>query len=555
MKKFILVLLILALCIPVSALENKVSEWAEPEVNQAYEVGIIPNSLNGDFTQNITREEFCELAYELILKIEGNGFANGDIECAFQDTDNPKIIALWSIGIIKGESDTEFLPNNFITREEAVTILDRIAVYTDMYIPALTEPLYSDFDEISEWASYSASQMLSAKIMTGVGDNLFAPQEYYTREQAISTMLRLYNSIISTASSRSFSFRICEYMDTQQNWFISPFSVKVALAMAANGAENKTREEILKTLGVDSLENFNNSMMEFIETYSSSDNQSLSLKMANSIWLNKDRAPDINFSETFVSEMAKYYKAKSSVVDNNNAVESINNWTSENTNGKITSITDNNEFDALLVNTVYFNGAWQNQFDSANTAKGNFTDKNGKVTQIDFMNQNGNYRYFENPSNGLKMIELTYKNDTDKNISMYIALSDNYSAVEEAISNGEFVNCNVNVSIPKFKTETSLSLVETLKLMGINDAFNEIADFTKMFSGGNMYISDVLHKTYISVDENGTEAAAATSVEMKATSAIQTEVKEFKADKPFIYVIRDNNSGNILFIGHFSYIN
>ena len=206
-------------------------------------------------------------------------------------------------------------------------------------------------------------------------------------------------------------------------------------------------------------------------------------------------------------------------------------------------------FLSALVNTIYFKGSFENQFDTANTKKDTFTDRNGNKSEIDFMNQTKHFGYYEN--DGVQMLKMNY---SGRDIAMYILLNDDDKDVDinDIISKMEYKK--VSVSMPKFKTEFTKSFVDVLKQMGINIAFTNVADFSNMFDNVEVHISDVIHKTFIEVDENGTEAAAATVILIaKSSLPMPEEIKEFKANKPFTYFIRDEVSGEILFLGEYAF--
>ncbi|MDP4119363.1 MAG: S-layer homology domain-containing protein [Bacillota bacterium] len=167
------------------------SEWAEESVNKGKKSGIIPDSLQSLYRENITRVEFCELAYCMLQKGTSNEF--NEKSSSFLDTDSPAVAAMYNAGIINGRSETEFSPYDFITREEAAKILSGIFNY--MKIPKMQVAgfKFSDEKDISDWAKTAVYNMYAAKIMLGTGDNMFSPQDGYTREQAEITMVRIYN--------------------------------------------------------------------------------------------------------------------------------------------------------------------------------------------------------------------------------------------------------------------------------------------------------------------------------------------------------------------------
>lgn len=365
-----------------------------------------------------------------------------------------------------------------------------------------------------------------------------------------------------------FADKMNVQMPEDKNYMFSPISVKMALALAANGASGETQEELLNALGLSSLDEFNSVSKDLIERYSQTD--ILSLNIANSVWVNKDKTSQ-NFSKNFKKTATDYYNADVKTVNNKNAMSEINSWVSNKTNKKITVIVkDTDDFWAMLVNAIYFKGAWQNEFSESATKPDEFTSADGTKTQIDFMNRTGWMSCAETKS--AKIVELPYKNRLDKfdkngdyidteyygdlDVSMYVIDADDINVAEEleaAIADKTFKSSYIKLSMPKFKIEYSESLNDMLKNIGIQTAFKpRKAQFENMFASGNMWFSDTFHKTFISVDEKGTEAAAVTAIGMGGTS-LPPKPTEVKFNKPFYFVIRDNTSGEILFMGRYAF--
>lgn len=352
------------------------------------------------------------------------------------------------------------------------------------------------------------------------------------------------------SSSYESDFDFMKYMPKDQNYMISPFSIKMAMMMAANGANGYTQKEILSALGVSSIDEYNQKASDIITRYNS--NKDVNLNVANSIWLNKDEAMGANFKGTYKKIISDFYKGVAREEKANSIAKKINDFISKETSNKITNVLPTESpagFLSALVNTIYFKGSFKNQFDTANTKKDTFTDRNGDKSEIDFMNQTKHFGYYEN--DGVQMLKMDY---SGRDIAMYILLNDDDKDVDINDIIGKMEYKNVSVSMPKFKTEFNKSFVDVLKQMGINIAFTNVADFSNMFDNVGTHISDVIHKTFIEVDENGTEAAAATVILMRMSSLpMPEEIKEFKANKPFTYFIRDEVSGEILFLGEYAF--
>ena len=352
------------------------------------------------------------------------------------------------------------------------------------------------------------------------------------------------------SSSYESDFDFMKYMPKDQNYMISPFSIKMAMMMAANGANDYTQKEILSALGVSSIDEYNQKANDIITRYNS--NKDVNLNVANSIWLNKTEAMGANFKDTYKKIISDFYKGVAMEENADTIASKINDFIAKETNNKITNVLPTERpagFLSALVNTIYFKGSFENQFDTANTKKDTFTDRNGNKSEIDFMNQTKHFGYYEN--DGVQMLKMNY---SGRDIAMYILLNDDDKDVDinDIISKMEYKN--VSVSMPKFKTEFTKSFVDVLKQMGINIAFTNAANFSNMFDNVEAHISDVIHKTFIEVDENGTEAAAATVILMTKNSLpMPEEIKEFKANRPFTYFIRDEVSGEILFLGEYAF--
>lgn len=368
-----------------------------------------------------------------------------------------------------------------------------------------------------------------------------------------------------------FADKVNAQMPTDKNYMFSPMSIKMALALAANGASGETQDQILNALGLTNLDEFNALSKDLIARYSQTD--ILKLNIANSIWMNKDKTSQ-NFSEAFKKTATDFYDAEVKSITNSNAVKEINSWVSDKTNGKIPAIIHNaDDFWAMLINAIYFKGAWLDEFSVNATKPDQFNNADETKITVDFMNKTKWFPYAETKS--VKMIELPYKNRVDKisedgeylgtdkyddlDVSMYLIMPEGDINVEQeltaAINDNAFKSTYIKMAMPKFKIEYSTDLNEIFMNMGITTAFDEKnADFTKMFDKGNMWFTKTIHKTFIDVDEKGTEAAAVTAIGM-AGSALPPEPIELKFNKPFYFAIRDNTSGETLFMGRYAFAN
>lgn len=366
------------------------------------------------------------------------------------------------------------------------------------------------------------------------------------------------NKVSGEAITFKDEFNILKFMPDDKNYMVSPFSLKMAMSLAANGADGTTKDEILTAFGIDNLDSYNTAAKELIERYEGT--SSVKLNVANSIWLNKDVAgKDIKFTDEYKKLVSEYYKGTASEEDAKNIAMKINSWVEKKTNNKIKNLLPEGDakFLSVLVNTIYFKGEWAEQFEEYATKEEDFTDRNGKVEKTDFMHKTERYRFYEDEN--MKMVRVPYKVGKT---AMYLVLPTNEDKMDIATALDNMNSYKVRLSFPKFKTEYSLSFKEILKHIGIEKAFEKWeAEFDEVMfkgvkEGENVYVDDVLQKTFIEVDENGTEAAAATAVIMNKATSIgpgMEEIKEFKADRPFIYFIRDDVTHEVLFIGEYAF--
>ncbi|MEA5524227.1 serpin family protein [Nodularia spumigena] len=342
---------------------------------------------------------------------------------------------------------------------------------------------------------------------------------------------------------------------SQDNIFVSPSSVAIALAMVYNGASGSTQQAMAKTLELQgmSLPEINSAYATLKELLENPDPQ-VQLTIANSLWANQEATLQPNFLQS----TQEFYKAKVTNLDFKDAASAntINEWVKDSTRGKINKIVEKIEPDQVLflINAIYFKGKWSNQFDKSQTAKHPFTSISGEQKQHPMMSQTGEYRYYENDQ--FQAVSLPY--GEDGKVSFYIFLPKEESNLQTFSENlnfdnwekwlSQFRNRDGFIRLPRFKTDYDVTLNDALKALGMAEAFTNQANFSGM--GKNLKISEVKHKTFVEVNEEGTEAAAATSVGMVPTS-FREKPEPFRmiVDRPFFSVIRDNQTGSILFMG------
>jgi serine protease inhibitor len=353
---------------------------------------------------------------------------------------------------------------------------------------------------------------------------------------------RMFNEIVSSG-------------ETDNNILISPVSISLALAMVYNGAEGDTKTEMENALMKDgfSREEINNSYKELIPALLSLDPK-VKVQIANSIWYRFG----FNVEQNFLDVNKDYYDAEVSPLDFSSpaAPGEINGWVSDKTNGKITSIVDQIPPDAVmyLINAIYFKGIWTNEFDPDNTGNRSFNAPEGDIS-VPFMNLEIPVNYASNDT--FSMIELPYGQG---NYSMVIMLPAEGKSDADIISSLSAANWDkwiadmtllkTNISLPKFVFRYENQLNDELSALGMPTAFTDSADFSGINPVEQLLISRVMHKSYIEVNEEGTEAAAVTSVEVGVTS-IGNELW-FIADHPFIFAIRERSTGTIMFLGRLS---
>lgn len=357
-------------------------------------------------------------------------------------------------------------------------------------------------------------------------------------------------------ADNSFTLKLFKNLDAANqnttNLFVSPLSASFALGMTSNGANGTTFDAFKRVL------NFNNLSREQINTYYNNLITNLpqldpntTLDIANSIWFRKE----FSVLPAFLQTDSSYFHATVSALDFNNptSINIINNWVSSKTGGNIPTIlnTINNNDLMFLINTIYFKSVWKEKFNSADTKPMAFYLNGGNEVQTDFMSANIDYNYTND--NGNQIYELPYSNSK---FSMVIALPPNGISVKEMVSkldsskwqswmSGLHATKN-QLLLPKFKFSFNTGLKNSLTDLGLGIAFSDGADFSLLNSSQPLTITDVKQKAYIAIDESGTTAAAATSVSIGPTLVA---LNPPAIDNPFFFVIRDMNSGIILFAG------
>lgn len=518
-----------------------------------------------------------------------------DMEEYFTDGADVSDEVKWTFDkwILNGDGDGETLGtlrlDDPITRQEAAAFLGRYLDYKYTALPAGCGTGSPAGYNIAEWAQngvskcwmYGVIDMSDEQNVTypdGTASSAleFRPNDPVSGTEAMEWIANA-NAVTASAVSNpeqpgSFADALVRALDPEGNWSVSPYSIRLCLAMLANGAKGETQQELLSALHIDDLDAFNQSVKELLETYDGYA-RIMSLETANSLWLNQSRFDGAGaFLPDFVQRMDEYFRAEVQEVTDADSVERVNAWADEKTHGKIPTILteDNRQFATALVNAVYFKAAWAREFNEARTEKADFTNADGTTGTVDMMHQTNGFGYYATP--GIEALEMPYRNYAvdnregdnfelfrDADFSMYLIKADDTLDVQHFLDNAEFTYGDVNVAVPKFKVEYSAALDEALQALGVQTVYDpETADLSAMLDpsglpGQQHFLDTVVHKTYIAVDERGTEAAAVTAA--MAGGAAPPErpelIRSFTADSPFWFVIRDNAKGEILFAGRY----
>ena len=364
-----------------------------------------------------------------------------------------------------------------------------------------------------------------------------------------------------TAATSRFSFKLYNQIRKEQgadkNAFVSPASVMLALAMTYNGADGTTREAMARALEINGmgLDDVNLAFAGLKSALAPNDPK-IQLRIANSLWARNG----IKLKPAFVERNKQHYAAEITTLDFSSpaAKDTINAWVNKNTEGKIQKIVDRiNPDDILfLINAIYFKGQWQIAFKKEDTKPDVFRLAGGERKELPMMSQSGRYLYYK--GEGFQAVALPYGKGA---VSMYVFLPDEQSSLDQFEQGLTSENWDVwmnsfrgtpgELKLPRFKVEWESRLNDVLKAIGMAEAFDPArANFSQMaeVSGNRIFISDVRHKSWCEVNEEGTVAAAVTSVTATLTSA-PPQPFSMKVDRPFFFAIRDNQSGVLLFMG------
>jgi serpin B len=385
------------------------------------------------------------------------------------------------------------------------------------------------------------------------------------QERITSPDVNLSDEALLVVGNSIFAFELYQALKGEEgNLFYSPYSISLALAMTYAGARNETAQQMADTLNFILEQDNLHPAFNWLDAELASrgegaegkDDEGFRLNVVNAIWGQKD----YDFLSDFLDVLAGNYGAGLRILDFMSETEksrlTINEWVSDQTEGRIEDLVPQGAIDALtrlvLTNAIYFNAAWEDPFDEDMTADGPFYLLDGGQVIVPMMKQTEFFGYTE--GDGYQAVELQYDGGE---LSMVILLPEagNFQVFEEGLQAqkisdiiSSLQSTRVALTMPKFEFDTEFSLKDTLADMGMPIAFSSDADFSGMTGNRDLFISDVFHKAFVAVDEAGTEAAAATAVIMRLTAVPEHSV-EVTIDHPFIFLIRDIETGAILFVG------
>ena len=359
----------------------------------------------------------------------------------------------------------------------------------------------------------------------------------------------------------AFGFDLFTQLASSQgngNIFFSPSSISWCLSMVLNGAQGQTRTEMAQTLGVDgiSITDLNRAFQNWRNSAGVIDPK-VEIDVANSLWARQGSGVRPEFMELNKT----FYQAEVRELNFNDprTLDAINLWVKTKTRGKIDKIVDQVSSDSVLflINAIYFNGKWSNAFDATDTKEEQFTTGTGQKKTVPMMRKRGTFFYLEEPD--FQAVRLPYGNGRYSMNVFLPSTGSNLKSFQQKLSVNNwqtwmaaFEESEGELLLPRFRVEYETTLNQSLRALGMKSAFDpQTADFGAMVQGsGRAFISNVKHKAYADITEEGTEAAAATSTEVRVVSMpVPAKTFRMKIDRPFFFAIRDEASGLVLFLG------
>ena len=394
--------------------------------------------------------------------------------------------------------------------------------------------------------------LLRFQVAFKVGQN-FVQSKYVKEKMAAEAES---NNIFTVSLMKSLSAE----KGSVENIFFSPWSVSSALGMVATGAKGKTLEEMATCFGwkTGSPSDLSPALARLaldVSQVGQSSSQNV-LRLANKLWIDNG----FKISDNFKTTLQKDYHAEVGIANlsarSEVARDEINNWVKEHTVHKIKDLFPQGTINAatclVLANAVYFKGQWENKFDKNQTHDAEFHLHGGKTTSVQMMFMNDEFKAYRDMEHDCEILHMPY---AGKRFSMLIILPDEVEGVSKIIQNlssqllSEWVTSSVpqemDVHLPRFKISDRMNLKEKLEKIGIRNIFSDQADLSGITGEPNLYISSAMHKAFVEVNEEGTEAAAATGVGI----ALMSMPAQFMVDRPFLFLIRHNSTGAVVFIG------
>ena len=414
-------------------------------------------------------------------------------------------------------------------------------------------------------------------VMTGLVVLMLAPALLACGQPAGGAVIRSAKQRIATPQvsqsdeqtlvdgNSAFAFNLYQSLKKDSgNLLFSPFSISMALAMTYAGARTQTEAQMADVLHYALPQDRLHPAFNALDLALSSrgkgakgkDSEGFKLNIVNAIWGQKG----YQFLPAYLDTLAQNYDAGLRILDFQKFPEpsrvTINDWVAEQTANRIKDLIPagsiNDMTRLVLTNAIYFNAAWLKQFNKDTTLNGTFNLDSGTTVTVPMMRQSTQFNYVE--GQGYQAVELPYDGN-ELSMVIFLPASGNFDKFEGGLTAANAGNIirsldsrQVNLTMPRFTFESSLGLKSTLSAMGMPVAFTDAADFSGMSAGKDLLIQDVVHKAFIAVDENGTEAAAATAV-IVGTTAMPANPVDVTIDRPFIFLIRDIPTGTVLFLG------
>ena len=362
-------------------------------------------------------------------------------------------------------------------------------------------------------------------------------------------------------AANSFGLRLHQQLLKEspgQNVFLSPLSITTAMAMVYNGSGGETKNELERVLGWNnkSVDQINAGYRELLQLLSQP-GEGISLQLSDSVWHNAQ----VTINSKFASIIRESYHAEIDSIDTSKpekSAEQINHWIEDHTEGMIDKLIEPQSIDSnlvmILLNAIYFNGTWKDKFDVSLTKDQSFYLTDGSDVKIPFMNRTGRYSYVKN--NDYEAIRIPYGTGQMSMIILLPSASSSLEALQEQLWNGkidllgQWKQSYGSIQLPKFSIGYSANLNDSLQALGMKQSFSDTADFSGLSNESNVRISEIKHKSKIDISEEGTKAAAVTSIETTTTSAeAPREPFDMKVDRPFFLAIVDEQSSAVLFTG------